>query len=212
MGSEMCIRDRIVVNSMLFLRTLLMLGVFALVYRSSARFGDGVLAANHVLLTFTTLIALGLDALAYAAEALVGEAIGAKNLSRLRQFVRVTSAWAVAMSFAYAITFFVFGEAIVFALTDQQRVRELAVAQLGLLALLPLLAVWCYQLDGIFIGATRSADMMWTTLVSLVGFILALVWVGDTNRGLWIAFLLFFVLRGLGLALRYPALERRVER
>jgi len=86
-------------------------------------------------------------------------------------------------------------------------VRQLASAQLALLALLPLIAVSCYQLDGIFIGATRSIDMMWTTLVAVIGFVLVLTWMGDTNRGLWVAFLVFFALRGIGLAVRYPALE-----
>ena len=62
------------------------------------------------------------------------------------------------------------------------------------------------QFDGIFIGSTRTADMMWTMIVAMGGFALALHWLADTNRGLWIAFLLFFALRGLGLALRYPAL------
>ncbi len=198
------------VNGLLFIRTLLMLGVFALVYRLSTALGTEVLAANHVLLTFTTLVALGLDALAYAAEALVGESIGMNSRARLRQFVRVTTVWAIAMSLAYTVVFWLFGMDIIYALTDQVAVRDAATAQMGLFVLLPLVAVWCYQLDGIFIGATRSADMMWTMLIALLGFVVASSLLADNNRGLWLAFLVFFALRGLGLAFRYPALARSV--
>lgn len=204
-------RHLIAVNAFLFVRTLFLLAAFALIYRNSTALGDTTLAANHVLLTFTTLIALGLDAMAYAAEAHVGEAIGGQSRERLRQFVRITTAWAVAMSIGYTLVFFSFGPSIVAALTNQQPVREAANAQLLLFAALPLIAVWSYQLDGVFIGATRSADMMWGMILSFVFFLPLLHWLGGSNRGLWTAFLLFFAARAVTLAWRYPALLASVR-
>lgn len=198
----------IATNSYLFIRTLFLLASFALVYRVSTQLGEVTLAANHVLLTFTTLIALGLDALAYAAEAHVGDAVGKRSRERLQQFVRVSTVWAVAMSVGYAIVFGLFGNSIIAILTDQLPVRAAAAEQLILFALLPVVAVWSYQLDGIFIGATRSADMMWTMMVAFAVFAPLLYWLTAEygNTGLWSAFLVFFAMRGIGLGIRYPAL------
>ncbi len=203
----------LVVNSYLFIRTLFLLGAFALVYRTSTQLGEVTLAANHVLLTFTTLIALGLDAMAYAAEAHVGDAIGQGNRTRLRQFVRLTTSWAILMSVVYAMIFAIGGNDIIAVLTDQQPVRAAASEQLVLFALLPVIAVWSYQLDGIFIGATKSADMMWTMMAAFAIFVAMLYWLTATygNRGLWIAFLMFFAVRGIGLGIRYPILVRQVK-
>lgn len=200
----------IIVNTFLFIRTLLLLAVFALIYRSSTGLGDTVLAANHVLLTFTTLISLGLDALAYAAEAHVGESIGQHSRERLSLYVRVTTQWAVLISIIYTLIFALFGHSIIALLTDQQAIQQTAGEQLFLFALLPLIAVWSYQLDGIFIGATRSADMMWAMLLSFIVFVPCLYGFISVfgNRGLWMAFLIFFLVRGVSLGLRYPALVK----
>jgi MATE family multidrug resistance protein len=72
--------------------------------------------------------------------------------------------------------------------------------------------VWCFQLDGIFIGATRSADMRNTMIVSFAVYLGVwwLLWPQLGNHGLWIAFILFFVARGATLATRYPSLLKAV--
>ncbi len=204
-------RRLLAVNAYLFIRTLFLLGAFALVYRTSTQLGEVTLAANHVLLTFTTLIALGLDAMAYAAEAHVGDAIGRQSRVRLRQFVNLTTGWAVSMSIIYAAVFAWFGHDIIAGLTDQVPVQTSAGQQMLLFAMLPVIAVWSYQYDGIFIGATRTADMMWTMLLAFLVFVPLLYWLTTAlgNRGLWLAFLVFFAMRGIGLAVRYPALVRQ---
>ena len=67
-------------------------------------------------------------------------------------------------------------------------------------------------LDGIFIGATRTADMRNAMIVSFCIYLGAwwLLWGPLENHGLWIAFLLFFMARGVTLGVRYPALLRSV--
>ena len=74
----------------------------------------------------------------------------------------------------------------------------------------PLLSVWSFQLDGIFIGTTRTREMRNAMMLSLVGFItvtLALVQFAG-NHGLWAGLLVFMILRAVTLAYCYPALER----
>ncbi len=200
------------INFYIFIRTVALIGAFGLFTAISAHFGPLTLAANHVLLTFVTLISLGLDAMAYAAEALVGEAVGAKSRTNIRYWSKRTGLWALVMSVGYALAFFVFGRDLIAVFTDIPAVREAAEPVLIWMQLLPLFAVWSYQFDGIFIGATRGRDMMATMVIALLVFagLLVLLTPDYGNNGLWVAFLGFFAARGIGLAARYPALEKSV--
>ncbi|MEJ2027188.1 MAG: hypothetical protein P8X52_06990, partial [Limibacillus sp.] len=81
------------------------------------------------------------------------------------------------------------------------------------IAVIPLVAVWAYQLDGIFIGATRTAAMRNAMLISLAFYLLA-VWLlvpAFGNHGLWLSMALFLGLRGLTLAAFFPALDAAIE-
>jgi len=77
-------------------------------------------------------------------------------------------------------------------------------------ALTPILGAACFQLDGIFIGATRTRDMRNMMIVSLAVYLAA----GYTlmpvfgNHGLWFSLSLFFIVRGFTLYARMPALAR----
>jgi len=67
-----------------------------------------------------------------------------------------------------------------------------------------------FQLDGVFIGATRARELRDSMLLSLAGF-LALALVLERvmgNNGLWCAFCCFMVLRGVTLGLRLPRIEK----
>jgi MATE family multidrug resistance protein len=95
-------------------------------------------------------------------------------------------------------------------LTDIAEVRELALHFLPYLAMLPLLAVWSYLLDGLFIGATRAREMRDAMLIALVlAFPLAWWLQSLGNHGLWLAFLAFMGLRSLVLAGYAWQLSRR---
>lgn len=74
----------------------------------------------------------------------------------------------------------------------------------------PVAGFLCFQLDGIFIGATRTADMRNMMAISLALYFA--IWAALTpafgNHGLWAAMIIFFLVRALTLGLRFPALER----
>jgi MATE family multidrug resistance protein len=200
------------VNQDIFLRTVLLISAFAWFTRQGARAGDAVLAANHVLLQFLAFSAFFLDGFAFATEALVGQAVGRKSRPQLRHAVRLSSTLAVATAAATTLAFALLGAAIIDALTNVAEVREFARRFLPYAVLHPVVGVWCFQLDGIFIGATRTADMRNAMIVSFCIYlgIWWLLWGPLQNHGLWIAFLVFFVVRGVTLAVRYPALLRSV--
>ncbi|WP_205985058.1 MATE family efflux transporter [Paraburkholderia sp. Ac-20340] len=195
------LRRLIVINRDIFLRTMCLLGSFAWFAHVGARQGDAVLAANALLLNFQTFMAFGLDGFAHAAEALVGAAIGARDRDAFRQAVKVNLFWSVLGALGFSLVYWGAGSWIIDKLTDQPAVRAAALAFLPWAALSPLVSVWGFLLDGVFIGATRTRELMQAMVVSLAIF-LAASWalVGPFgNHGLWIALLIFMAARGFTL-------------
>lgn len=185
------------VNSDIFLRTLCLLGAFGWFAHQGAGLGDAVLAANALLLNFQTFMALGLDGFAHAAEALVGAAIGAGDRHGFRMALKVTSQWAGAIALCFAATYALAGGTIIRLLTDQPAVRAVALAYLPWAAASPLVSVWSFELDGVFIGAMRTREMRNGMAVALVGFLggVALLEPRLGNAGLWASLMIFMVLR-----------------
>jgi MATE family multidrug resistance protein len=201
------------VNADIFVRTACLQIVFALFARSGAQFGETTLAANAVLLQFQSFLAYGLDAFAHAVEVLAGGAVGARSRRAFRSAVAVSGAWAAATAVGAALVFWLAGPQIVGLFTDIEAVRAAAIAVLPWMIASPLVSIWSYQLDGVFIGATRTGAMRNAMILSLLCFVAAERILAPLygNDGLWTAFLIFMAARGLTLAAFYPALERSVE-
>lgn len=191
-------RPLLAVNRDIFIRTLALQLVFFLITVQGTRLGDATVAANALLLNGLTLTAYALDGLAHAVEALSGHALGARDRNALRRSLLVAGIWSLLASAGFALFFLLGGHWFVGMLTNIAEVRELALNFLPYLALLPLLAVWSYLLDGLFIGATRAREMRDAMLLALA-LALPLGWLlrGMENHGLWLAFLLFMTLRSL---------------
>lgn len=197
-------------NRDIFLRTLCLVAAFAWFTRRGAASGDAVLAANALLLSLQTIAAYGLDGFANATEALAGEAIGAGNRRRFRAILRASTLCAGLTALAFTLIFSGAGRWLIALYSDQALVRIEAERSLPWLAALPLVAVWGYQCDGIFIGATQARALRDSMILALAGF-LGLAWLCGTrwgNSGLWFSFLCFMALRGITLAVRLPRLIR----
>jgi MATE family multidrug resistance protein len=199
-------------NGDIMLRTLLMLLGFAWFTDQSARFGDSLLAANHVLLQFLSFSAFFLDGYANVAEGMVGAAIGAGRRSAFDLAVRRSSELAVASAAVLAMLLWAAGPSLIDLLTGLAPVRAAARAQLPLAAAYTFLSVAAFQLDGIFVGATRTRAMRNASFISASAFVIAAWTLARTygNRGLWLAFILFVVARAIALGLHYPALRRSI--
>jgi MATE family multidrug resistance protein len=141
------------------------------------------------LLTFT---AYALDGFAYAVEAHSGQAYGARESGQLHDVWRAACRQSGLVALAFAVVYACFGEQIVALLTSLPALRELASHYLIWQVILPVVGVWCYLLDGMFIGATRGAEMRNSMAVAAAGFgltLLTLPWLG--NHGLWLALAVF---------------------
>lgn len=203
-------RPLLTVNRDILLRSLALQSVFFLLTVQGTRLGDATVAANALLLNGLLLTAHALDGLAHAVEALCGHAIGARDRLALRRSLWVAGGWALFASLGFAALFLFAGEWFVDLQTDIPAVRAIAHAHLPFLAALPLLAVWSYLLDGLFIGATRAREMRDAMLLALA-LAAPLAWLlhGLGNAGLWSAFLAFMALRGLSLGASAWRIARR---
>jgi MATE family multidrug resistance protein len=165
-----------------------------------------------VLLQFISFCAFFLDGYANVAESLVGSALGARQRRAFDLAVRRSSELAAATAAILATGLFAFGPWLIRALTDLAPVQAAARAQLPLVALYVALSVVAFQLDGIFIGATRTRAMRNASLASCTAFVLAakLLAASYGNAGLWSAFLMFVIARALALGAYYPGLRRSI--
>ncbi|WP_058960068.1 MATE family efflux transporter DinF [Type-E symbiont of Plautia stali] len=187
-------------NRDIMLRSLMVQICFASLTLLGARLGPDVVAVNAVLLMFLTFTAYALDGFAYAVEACSGEAVGARDRSRLLLIWHAACRQAGIVALAFAAIYAITGPQIVALLTSLEPLREMADRYLGWQVILPLIGVWCYLLDGMFIGATRGREMRNSMMMAAVGYGLALLtlpWLG--NHGLWLAVTVFLALRGLTL-------------
>jgi MATE family multidrug resistance protein len=189
------------VNAHLLVRTMALMFSFAFVTAAGARLGGLVLAANAVLMNLVHLMSFALDGFAHAAEALVGKAVGAKDGPALRRSVSLTMQWSLYVSVGFSLAFAVTGGAIISILTDIPDVISTARAYLPWLILLPVVAVWSYLYDGVFVGATRAREMRDIMLISsFLVFVPAwYVFRPLENHGLWFALTLFLASRGIGM-------------
>ena len=154
------------VNANLFIRTMALIFTLGFVTAQGARLGGLILAANAVLMNFQNLTSFGLDGLAHAAEAMVGKAIGQKRRDALEESVRLTLRWSLIFSLGFTVIYFFAGPLIIRALTDLPDVRETAIRYLPWMIASPLVSVWCFLYDGVYVGATRAKEMRNIMVVS----------------------------------------------
>ncbi|MBM6550702.1 MATE family efflux transporter [Marinomonas ostreistagni] len=189
------------VNRYLFVRTVLLLTVMTFFTAQGARQGDAVLAANAVLMTFLMIISNALDGFAFSVEALCGEYLGRKKRELFEKVIRLSTYWALFAALLLMLVFWLFGGLIIDLLTSVESVRATAKLYLPWLIAFPLLGIWSYMLDGIFIGTTSVKQMQNTMILSVLGVFFPLWWLtqGLGNHGLWLSMALFFIARAITL-------------
>lgn len=193
------------VNANLFIRTMALIFTFTFVTAAGARQGSLILAANAVLMNLMHLMAFALDGLAHAAEALVGKAIGAKDRQALQRSVTLSLRWSLYFALGFSVFFYFAGPWLVGLLTDLPEVIATTLRFLPWMTLMPLIAVWSYLYDGVFVGATRSREMRDIMLISSFLVFVPAFYVFEFmgNHGLWLALTLFLASRGVGMHYYY---------
>ncbi len=193
------------VNASLFVRSMALMFTFAFITAQGARLGPAILAANALLLNFQNLTSLGLDGLAHAAEAMVGKAVGQKDRNALQHTVRLTLKWSLIFAAGFTVSYLLAGPLIVRILTDLPDVRETAMVYLPWLIVSPVISVWCFLYDGVYVGMTRAREMRNIMVFSTFAVFLPAWYLTQSfgNHGLWFALMLFFASRGIGMHVVY---------
>jgi MATE family multidrug resistance protein len=202
------------VNRDIFLRTLALILSWSLVTWTSAGLGTTVLAVNAILMNFQSFLAHGLDGFASATSALVGESLGAGDKKELRRNVIAATIMAVIVAGIYTIVYLIIGNSLVTLFTNIDELRDYSSNYLVWIFLSPLISVWAYQLDGIFIGATLSKEMRNAMILSATIYCLCMGILPYEygNHGIWLSIMLFMVVRALTLIYYYPRVEKVITK
>ena len=200
-------------NADIMVRTLLLVFSFAFFTNESARYGEVVLAANHILMQLISFAAFFLDGYAFVVEALVGAAIGARQLARFDSAVRRSTMLAGLTALLLALAVWLAGDYAIALLTDLPSVRAQAGDMLYLAAIYILFSFAAFQLDGIFIGASSTAQMRNAAVISLAVFLLAWWYLAARYGaiGLWWAMIIYVAARADALLVYFPALRRSIH-
>lgn len=193
------------VNTHIMLRSILLQGSFTTFVFLGAGQGDTVLAANQILLQFLEVMAYMLDGFAFAAETLVGQAVGARAAPMLRRSVRITAVWGLGGAVALAAGFALVGPGVIAFMTTSPEVRGAALVVLPWVVIAPLVGIASWMFDGIFIGATRTREMLNAMAVAVAIYAVALLSThGMGAHGLWLSLMVLNGARGIAMALYYP--------
>ncbi len=197
-------------NRDILIRTAALMFAFGFFAAQGARAGDVTLAANALLNNMVLLAAFFLDGFATAAEQICGQAVGARDRTTFVRGMRLSLMWGFGFACAASLAYLACGPAVIDLMTTSAEVRATARGYLMFAALLPIVGIAAYALDGIYIGALWSRDMRNLMLGALAVY-LAGWWLlgGLGNTGLWLAYLLFLAARGGLQAVRLPVLMRR---
>ncbi len=188
------------VNRDLFIRTLALLFVFYFFTVQSANLGEAVLAGNAVLQQLISLVSYAVDGFAIAAESLVGRYTGEANMQNLKKAIRVVFRWGMSFGVVFTLLFLAGGRELIRLLTDQPETRAFAIRYLPWVIVLPVVNAASYLWDGVYIGLTATA-LMRNIMIGVVAVLYVPVFYllrDDWGaNGLWLAFTLFMLFRGV---------------
>lgn len=200
-------------NGDIFVRTLCLVFSFGYFTAQSASMGEVILAANSILMHLQSILAYALDGFAHAAEALAGSAYGAGKQKQFKRAVKLTTIWGLICALLISLAYWLFGGFILQLFTSIDAVLLSATTYLPWTIIAPLVSIWSFQFDGIFIGTGYTREMRNAMIVSMLIYLALLVLLVPVlgNHGLFLSLSLFMVIRALTLAYYYPKIVKSMD-
>ena len=191
------------INFDIFIRTVVLTFSFLWITYLGSKLGEDYLAVNAILMQFIILAAFFLDAYAFSTEGIVGFTLGKRNEKSFLLVVKNSIQLSFFTALIISIFYLIFFKQIINIITDIDIIRFISYKHALWIIMIPPIASFCYQLDGIFIGASQTRDMRNGMMFSVACFIVISIYSTKYfgNHGLWFSLLLFTVLRSL--TLRY---------
>jgi MATE family multidrug resistance protein len=97
-------------------------------------------------------------------------------------------------------------------MTDIENIRDISYQYSFWIVLLPFVSSFCYQFDGIFIGASQTKELRNAMFVSVAIYLISSFMLVENfgNQGLWISFTIFLILRALTLAFYFNRIYLKI--
>ena len=189
------------INFDIFIRTILLTFAFLWFTYQSAKLGENYLAVNTILLQFVMLASFCLDAYAFSTEAVIGYTIGKKSKKSFLQTATNSFQLSIFSGLVISLIYLFLFQFIVSTLTDLDYLQYLAFNYFLWIVIIPPIASLCYQFDGIFIGASQTAEMRNAMILSVIIFISSSLFLLNNfgNHGLWLSLLFFMTIRSVTL-------------
>tara|TARA_Y100001970_G_C14210853_1_gene846818 strand:+ start:248 stop:1576 length:1329 start_codon:yes stop_codon:yes gene_type:complete len=201
------------INFDIFVRTVLLTFSFLWMNYLSSKLGEDFLAANSILLQFIIMTSFFLDAYAFSSEGIVGYAVGSKSKKSFMLTVRNSFELSFFTGLILSIIYLLFFRQIINVFTSLDLIRFLSYGYIFWLIVIPPIASFCYQFDGIFIGASQTKEMRNAMIMSVSLYVLISLYFLKLfgNHGLWISLIIFFILRSLTLNMYFFKITKKLS-
>ena len=189
------------INLNIFIRTILLTFSFLWFTYLGTQIGEDFVAANAILINLVFLSAFILDAYAFSTEGIVGYSLGKKDLNLFKNIVKNSFILSSISGLIISIIFFFTNNLVINLMSDINEIRELSSSYAVWLIILPVISSFCYQFDGIFIGASQTKELRNAMIFSVFSYLLISILLIKFlfNTGIWISLCIFMILRALSL-------------
>jgi len=199
------------INFNIFIRTLFLTFSFLWVTYLGSKLGEDYLVVNTILMQFIILAAFFLDAYAFTTEGIVGFTIGRGHKTSFLSVVKNSIQLSFFTALAISVLYLIFFKNIINLITDIEIIRFISYKHIFWIIIIPPLASFCYQLDGIFIGASQTKEIRNAMIISVLIFIGVSIYLTRYfgNHGIWFSLMLFMVLRALTLQFYFKKILKK---
>ena len=189
------------INLNIFIRTILLTFSFLWFTYLGTQIGEDYVAANAILINLVFLSAFILDAYAFSTEGIVGYSLGKKDLNLFKNIVKNSFILSSISGLIISIIFFFTNNLVINLMSDIDEIRELSSSYVVWLIILPVISSFCYQFDGIFIGASQTKELRNAMIFSVFSYLLISILLIKFlfNTGIWISICIFMILRAVSL-------------
>ena len=199
------------INFNIFIRSILLTFAFLYFTYLGNSISEETVAANTILLNLTMLSAFILDAYAFSTEGIVGYSIGSKNLRLLKDVVKNSFILSASTALLICVIFFFGNHFFIIAMTDLTEIRNICFSYAYWIVIIPFISSFCFQFDGIFVGASQTTELRNAMIVSVGIYIICSFFLIASfgNNGLWLSLSIFFIARALTLFLYLDRIYQR---
>jgi len=201
------------INFNIFIRSVLLTFSFLFFTYLGNTISEDVVAANTILINLIFLSAFILDAYAFSTEGIVGYSIGSKNITLLRNVIKNSFMLSVFTSLLISLLYFSSKNYFISLMTDLPNIEIISLSYSYWVVIIPLISSFCYQFDGIFVGASQTKELRNAMIISVCIYIISAVYLISNfgNLGLWISFSIFFIARALTLFAYVGRIYKKIE-